>query len=109
MSSSPNRVVERDIGNGDAPLDATSGEHVSPGDSTPARTSSEAVGSGNQRGFREQATCHAVPSSLPTLQTFDTCAEVNMAGKPGVGSVGHHGLPGEPFPSCLDEWRKENS
>ena len=81
MSSTPDRDVERDIDNGDAPLDATSGEQVCPGNSSSARTGSEAVGSGNQRGLREQATCTSVPSSLPTLKAFDPHAEVDTTGK----------------------------
>ena len=40
---------------------------------------SEAVGSGNQRGLREQATCTSVPSSLPTLKAFDPRAEVDTS------------------------------
>ena len=55
MSSTPDRDVERDIDNGGAPLDATSGEQVCTGNSRQARTGSEAVRSGNQRGLREQA------------------------------------------------------
>ena len=52
MSSTPDRDVERDIDNGDALLDATNGEQVCPGNSSSARTGSEVVGSGNQRGLR---------------------------------------------------------
>ena len=81
MSSTPDRDVERDIDNGDAPLDATSREQVCPGNSSSVRTGSEAVGSGNQRGHREQATCPSVPSSLPTLKAFDPLAEVDTTGK----------------------------
>ena len=43
MSSTPDRDVERVIDNGDAPLDATSGEQVCHGNSSSARTGSEAV------------------------------------------------------------------
>ena len=81
MSSTPDRDMERDIDNGDAPLDATSGEQVCPGNSSSVRTGSEAVGSGNQRGLREQASCPAVPSSLPTLKAFDPRVEVDTTGK----------------------------
>ena len=80
MSSTPDRDVERDIDNGDALLDATSGEQLCPGNSSSARTGSEAVGSGNQRGLREQATCPSVPSSLPTLKAFDPRAEADTTG-----------------------------
>ena len=81
MSSTPDWDVERDIDNGDAPLHATFGEQVCPGNSSSVRTGSEAVGSGNQRGLREQATCTSVPSSLPTLKAFDPRAEVDTTGK----------------------------
>ena len=81
MSSTPDRDVERDIDNGDAPLDATSGEQVCPGNSSSVRTGSEAVESGNQRGLREQATSPSVPSSLPTFKAFDHRAEVDTTGK----------------------------
>ena len=81
MSFTPDRDVERDIDNGDASLDATSGEQVCPGNSSSARTGSEVVGSGNQRGHREQATCPSVPSSLPTLKVFDPRAVVDTTGK----------------------------
>ena len=81
MSFTPDRDVESDIDNGGAPLDATSGEQVCPGNSSSARTGSEAKGSGNQRGHREQATFPSVPSSLPTLKAFDPRAELNRTSK----------------------------
>ena len=81
MSSTPDRDVKRDIDDGDAPLDATSGGQVCPGNSSSARTGSGAMGSGNQRSLREQANCPSVPSSLPTLKAFDPRAEVDTTGK----------------------------
>ena len=80
MSSTIDWDVERDIDNGDALLDATSGEQFCPGNSSSERTGSEAVGSGNQRGLRDQATCPSVPSSLPTLKAFDPRAEADTTG-----------------------------